>query len=191
VGRFFPIRRLMRRRRKERGASLVEASLIMPIMIAILLGTIETGVAFKDYLTVSFSSREGARVGALAGNDPDADCAIVTSVIDALGSQSSVDNLFGLQIYRADPATGDRIAADTNTWILAGTDPYDCDSDWTITENWASTSRKTTFGTSSQLDIIGVRIYFRHDWLTGFPPFSGFYWVDESTITRMEPEAFA
>jgi len=163
----------------------------MPIMIAILFGTIETGVAFKDYLTVSFSAREGARVGALAGNDPAADCAIVHSIVDALGSEASVNNLYGLQIYRADPATGSPIAADTNTWLLAGTDPYDCAFDWTITENWPSTSRKTTFGVASQLDIIGVRLYFKHDWLTGFPPFRGFFWIDEHTITRMEPEAFA
>ena len=162
----------------------------MPIMIAILIGTIETGVAFKDYLTVSYASRDGARIGALAGNDADADCNIVHGVIDALGSGASLENLFGLQIYRADPATGNRINADTNTWILAGTDPYDCAFDWTITEKWPSTSRKTSFSASSQLDIIGVRLYFRHDWLTGFPPFSGFFWIDEHTITRMEPDSF-
>jgi hypothetical protein len=27
--------------------------------------------------------------------------------------------------------------------------------------------------------------------MTGFPPYSGSYTVDENTIVRMEPEAFA
>ena len=63
-------------------------------------------------------------------------------------------------------------------------------NDWNIKENWPSADRKTTFGTSSQLDIIGVRVAVTHNWITGFPPFRGSFWVDESTITRMEPEAF-
>jgi hypothetical protein len=28
------------------------------------------------------------------------------------------------------------------------------------------------------------------DWVTGFPPFRGSIQIDESTITRLEPEAF-
>ena len=180
----------MRRRDREGGATLIEAALIMPIMITIMLGTMEIGIAFKDYLTVSYSSREGARIGALAGNDIDADCKIVQGVIDILGSGTSVDNLLSLQIYQVDPATGNPISSKINTWILAGNDPYDCVFDWTITENWPATSRKTTFSTSSELDILGVRVTYKHDWLTGFPPFSGSFWVDEHSITRMEPEAF-
>jgi hypothetical protein len=28
------------------------------------------------------------------------------------------------------------------------------------------------------------------DWVTGFPPFRGSFTIDESTITRLEPQAF-
>ena len=165
--------------------------MITPILIAILIGTVEVGAAFKDYLNVSYTSREAARVGALAGNDSNADCAIVHSIVDSLSATNNLVDLVGLQIYQADPNTGARIPSKTNTWILVGSDPYDCANDWTIVEKWPATSRKTTFGPSSQLDILGVRVAVVHNWMTGFPPFNGSFWVDEQAITRMEPEAFA
>lgn len=158
----------------------------MPIMLLIMIGTLELGLAFKDYLTVSFASREASRVGALAGNEPNADCEIVHAVFDAMGT-GNLDKFIGLQIYQADPATGDRIVSKTNTWLLAGSDPYDCENDWTITEKWPATTRNTAFG---DLDIIGVRLAYTHDWVTGFPPFQGSFWVDEQAIIRMEPESF-
>jgi len=180
----------MRRRNREGGATLIEAAIIMPIMILIMIGTLEVGLAFKDYLTVSYATREGSRVGALAGNDTDADCEIVQTVVDTLGGADDLEDFVGLQIFEADPTTGNRIVANTNTWLLVGSDPYDCANDWTIAENWPATSRNTAFGASSQLDIIGVRIGYTHDWITGFPPFSGSFMVDEQTIIRMEPESF-
>ena len=180
----------MRRRNREGGATLIEAAVIMPIMILIMIGTLEIGLAFKDYLTVSYGTREGSRVGALAGNDINADCAIVHSVLDIIGGASSMERFEQLQIFAADPDTGNRIVSKTNTWTFVGNDPYDCANDWTIVENWPATSRNVIFGSSSQLDIIGVRVEYTHDWITGFPPFSGSFTVDEQTITRLEPEAF-
>ncbi len=161
----------------------------MPIMLLVMIGTLELGLVFKDYLTVSYASREGARVGALAGNAADADCAIVQSVVDILGP-TSLGNFQKLQIYAADPSTGNRIVAKTNSWTLVGSDPYDCANDWTIVENWPSTSRGVLFGSSSTLDIIGVRIINTHDYITGLPPFAGSIDIDEATISRMEPEGF-
>ena len=180
----------MGRRDNEGGATLIEASLVMPIMLLIMIATLELGLAFKDFLTVSYATREGSRIGALAGNDLDADCDIVHGVLDIIGGASNMDKFQGLQIFAADPDTGNRILAKTNTWKYVGSDPYDCENDWTITENWPAHTRNVVFGTSSELDIIGVRIAYTHDWITGFPPFRGTFTVDEQTITRMEPEAF-
>ncbi|MGI9609367.1 MAG: TadE/TadG family type IV pilus assembly protein [Acidimicrobiia bacterium] len=174
---------------RERGATLIEASLIMPIMILIMISTLELGLAFKDYLTISYASREGSRVGALAGNEPTADCEIVHSIIDILGA-ANLNDFQRIEIFAADPATGNQILAKTNTWALVGSDPYDCANDWTIVENWPAATRNVVFGPSSTLDIIGVRIIQTHNYITGMPPFRGSFDVDEVTITRMEPEAF-
>jgi hypothetical protein len=92
-----------------------------------------------------------------------------------------------IQINKADSA-GNQITAKTNTYTYTGTDPSDC-ADWTAVVNWPSTSRQTLVGTTP-LDIIGVRLIVEHDWMTGFPPFTGSFDVDEATIIRLEPEAY-
>ncbi|MGB7859413.1 MAG: TadE/TadG family type IV pilus assembly protein, partial [Acidimicrobiia bacterium] len=57
------------RARLDAGSTLVEAAVVLPVILLVVLGTIEIGMAFKDYLTVGALSREGARVAAVAGND--------------------------------------------------------------------------------------------------------------------------
>jgi hypothetical protein len=70
----------MSRRRRDRGAALIEAAIIMPVLILVVIVIMEYGLAFKDYLTVSYLSREGARIGAPAGDDLEADCAVLTGL---------------------------------------------------------------------------------------------------------------
>ncbi len=52
--------------KKERGASLVEFSLFLPVLFLVLVGIFEIGMAFKSYLTVAYLAREGARLAALS-----------------------------------------------------------------------------------------------------------------------------
>ena len=60
-----------RRRRSERGAELVEYALIVPVLMLILLGICEFGLALQAYIVVSNAAREGARVGMLVcASDP-------------------------------------------------------------------------------------------------------------------------
>ena len=65
----------------ERGATLIEAAIILPLLLFMVFSILELGVALKDFLTTDFAAKEGARVAALAGNDPDADCQIVQSIV--------------------------------------------------------------------------------------------------------------
>ncbi|CUR61229.1 putative TadE-like protein [metagenome] len=50
-----------RRRRDERGASAVEFALVVPLLLTFLLGTVELGLYMKDYVSMSSSTRAGAR----------------------------------------------------------------------------------------------------------------------------------
>jgi Flp pilus assembly protein TadG len=56
------------RLRVERGASVVEFALIVPLLIVLVLGIIEFGHAFQVQGTLSAAAREGARVMALQSN---------------------------------------------------------------------------------------------------------------------------
>src|SRR5690606_13535680 len=57
--------RAARRRRDnelERGAVLIEAAIVMPLILLIVFGILEFGLAFRNTLSVSESTRAGARV---------------------------------------------------------------------------------------------------------------------------------
>jgi len=69
----------------ERGATLVEMAIVLPLLLRLAIGLMEMGIATKEYLTVSTAVRDGVRVAALAGNDPDADCAVLREVGSILG----------------------------------------------------------------------------------------------------------
>ena len=53
------------RRRAERGASLVEFAIIMPVLAALLLGTITGGITLSRQNSVENAVREGTRFGAV------------------------------------------------------------------------------------------------------------------------------
>ena len=178
--------------RSQRGATLVEAAMVFPLLILIIVGILEIGLAFKDYLTISYISREAARVGALAGNDTNADCSILRG-IGTVATEGDLNRITSIQIFKADTNGAQGV---TNVATYDGGDPSLCtvpaqpSDSWTISPiGWAPTSRQTAVG-STDLDIIGVRIIMTHDWITNFPPFRGSITIDESTITRLEPKVF-
>lgn len=52
---------MMRRLREQRGQTAVEFALVAPVLIVLLLGIIQVGVAFHDYVTLTDAARAGAR----------------------------------------------------------------------------------------------------------------------------------
>ena len=55
--------------KNKKGQALVETALILPIIILILMGIIDFGLLFNNYLVVSNASREGARNAAVGATD--------------------------------------------------------------------------------------------------------------------------
>ena len=56
-----PVRPLVRRRR-ERGAAMVEAAIVTPVVFAMIFGIMELGMLFKDYLGAQAMIRAGVRI---------------------------------------------------------------------------------------------------------------------------------
>lgn len=52
----------MNQLRSERGSVAVEFALILPILVAVLLGIVEFGRAYNAQITLTAAAREGARV---------------------------------------------------------------------------------------------------------------------------------
>ncbi len=180
---------------EENGATLIEMAVAFPLIILMIVGLIEIGMAFKDFLTISAASREGARVAALAGTDSQSDCAVLISIAD-LVTPGDLDRIDRVEIYKAAEGTGTQGL--TNTAVLNPPhDPMNCQQPHTVTDGWTISpvnypagSRQTEVG-SSNLDIVGVRVIMTRSWITGFPPFRGSFTINETTITRVEPEVFA
>jgi Flp pilus assembly protein TadG len=57
-------------RQRERGAALVEAAIVIPVLVFILFGIIDFGWVFNDYLSVRQGTREGARQVAVSTTPP-------------------------------------------------------------------------------------------------------------------------
>ncbi len=53
--------------------ALVEAAIVIPLLLSLVLGLAEFGLMFRQYLTTSNASRAGARVGSSAGTGATAD----------------------------------------------------------------------------------------------------------------------
>ena len=52
-----------RRKRRERGQSLVETAVVFPILLLLLAAVIDFGRAFDVYIVLTNAAREGARFG--------------------------------------------------------------------------------------------------------------------------------
>jgi hypothetical protein len=66
--------RRSRRARGERGASLVEFALIIPIVLGLVFGIVEFGMAFNNYISIRQGIREGARQAVVANFGTNSSC---------------------------------------------------------------------------------------------------------------------
>jgi len=51
--------------KNEKGASAVEFAIILPILIMLIFGIFQFGIAYNNYITITHAAREGARRAAV------------------------------------------------------------------------------------------------------------------------------
>jgi Flp pilus assembly protein TadG len=54
------------RLRKEDGQSIVEFAFVLPILLALVLGIVQFGIVFNNYVTITDATRVGARKAAVS-----------------------------------------------------------------------------------------------------------------------------
>lgn len=64
---------LSRLRRNEKGQSLIEFALILPVLLLLVLGMLEYGWMLNAKITVTGAAREGARASSVVGIDNSGD----------------------------------------------------------------------------------------------------------------------
>lgn len=91
---------------RERGAVLVEFVMVALILVTLLAGTFDLGLAWRAGLGVTEGARAGARVGSSMGNDINADKSLLTSTQSALASAGLLPKVTRVVVFKADTANG-------------------------------------------------------------------------------------
>jgi Flp pilus assembly protein TadG len=177
------------RRGHDRGASLVEVGIILPLLILLAIGLSEIGFLVVDYLTVTNAAREGARTGAAAADfdegGVDADDLILEAVEEA-ACNLRFGSLETVRIFKAD-ASGQPSPGAVNEYTPSGS--LACDSPSTAitcatTCPWTAASRDRV---PPGLDVLGVEVTFSHQSVTGLFPFPTVDWT-ETAVMQIEPD---
>ncbi len=66
--------------RDDRGQSFVEFVLVLPVLLLILFAIMQMGIVFHNYITITDSVREGARVAAVSRHYTDREAKTIARV---------------------------------------------------------------------------------------------------------------
>jgi Flp pilus assembly protein TadG len=64
----------------ERGQTMTEFAIVLPILVVLLFGIVQFGITFNNYVTLTDAARAGARRAAVARNESDPVGAATTAV---------------------------------------------------------------------------------------------------------------
>lgn len=183
-------------RRDDSGATLVEAAIVYGLLFLTILAVLEFGLAFKDWLSISHSSREGARAGATYGNDPTADIQILRDIETTL-APTAIDAGMQVRVFQAP------VGPSTMYTYTPGSDCSDLSPgmtltgccDWTpcpepfratyVTPVWDPATRDIE---APITDRIGVEVRYAHQWFTGL--FGTTTDFTTATDFQIEPQVF-
>ena len=125
---------LTRRRRSESGATLIEFAFVFPLLILLLVGIVESGWLFAQYLDVRHGAREGVRIATVnfpEGGDPPTlvrtqanTAALLSETCDRMNVASGAAVTFSSTGVVGDPITVTTTApAETLSGLLDGVFP--------------------------------------------------------------------
>jgi Flp pilus assembly protein TadG len=99
--------RLRNELRSDDGQALVEMAMVLPILIAVVLGIAQFGVAYNNYVTLTDATRAGARKAAVSRFVGDAGASAVATV------KSSATNLTASKLS---------VSVTSTNWTVPGSD---------------------------------------------------------------------
>ncbi len=185
-----------RRRRRQRGAVLVELAIVTPFLLMVVLGMTELGLRMGDQQDVVSGTRAAARVGSSAGDSRLADHDILQSLAGALEPFEPAD-IQQIIVYKA--AADGSMPAGCDTGPQAGlcnhytaADLARPSGDFTT----AGSSCATTAPDASWCPLDrNAEQYPGADWIGVYvavgretvAPFLGDTVIDDQTVMRLEP----
>lgn len=170
------------RRDPESGATMLEFAFAAPLVIVLIVGLVEFGFGLIDLQTVASATTSGARVGSAFGNVALADEIIHDAVTDGLSDLRSSSTVLELWVYQSN-SSGDVVdeTNTTNKYIPDGAGGWACDNSCPWDPASRATELSVSLGTVKR-DYLGVRVIFKHEWVTGLLPIRAPTWTDDAVV---------
>lgn len=185
------IRTRVRSHDGERGATMVEAAVVLPFLLMVVFGMIDLAFAFNEQAEVDNATRSAARVAAsLPKQGPQA---LEVAAVDALNAVAD-DLTSGVPseawVFQAVDAGGGDFEAPAvcaANCVVAAWNPAARRFDPPAGDFFTAIEQNACAGASSR---IGVTVKVDHEWLVGYLPFhDGGAEIDSTTIMALEPSA--
>ena len=192
--------RSYRERPRDRGAALVEAAIAIPILLVVIMGSIEFGFAWDARSSSASAVRTGLLRAASIGDQPETDLRILQSVIGEVGSDVVLnDQVQWVMIFEASDPNKE---ATIESCLATGNDCVTYDSNVLkdiVNSTTPDAFRTANFDVGGHLDVatnsytcdpgkldtawcagsrtvngdveLGVAIRYDHEWFTGIFPF--------------------
>jgi hypothetical protein len=193
---------------RERGAVAVEAALVMPLVLAVLLGLVEVSLLIRDHVAVTSAVRVGSRIASASADAGPGVCesgpeappctstsspALAQAAADAIqraGSAMPSDSIDHILVYKANPQ-GYPGAAGSTTMPSSCSGVPDCvrfvwrDSANAFRYAGGAWDSKSINACVNQSDTLGVHLQATHTFVTGM--FGASVGVADRSVMKFEP----
>lgn len=172
---------------RERGAALIEAAIVMPLLLLLVAGIIEFGVGFHESGAVAAAARAGARsASALPKNATFAQAAADAASLQLQGVPSNAPQ--AVWVFRTAPGSSTPIGSfgacsDCQGFAWNPTQKrFDTNATLSGSQPWDPTKQNACAG---QSDGIGVAVLLNHKYFFGV--FGGTKSLERTSVMRLEP----
>ena len=173
---------LLGKRKRSSGQSLVEFSLILPVLIFMLFAVLEGGFLVFVVGTARYGAEEVARQESQSANSLTADSDSIAVLRKTAIGTTTLGQVTEIDIYRMTEQGNGTLVVDNsnyNQYNLAGTCLNSCP--------WQPATRNVI---NNQSDFLGVTLKVQYNWMTGRilskQPFS----FSTSFTIRLEPQTY-
>ena len=192
-------------RTNEKGGLLVEVTMVVPVLIFLVLGMLEIGMAWSDAQVVTQAARAGARTVTQLPEEELADQQALLAVQAAFSQQDI--SLHQVTVFEAD-ADGNPVSTcegsvpvasgqSCNIYPLAVLDfatlsdvtRWGCNQSGrtnTLDDNWCPSETANRDPNQRTATWIGVRVVGERSWITGFFG-KRTHQITETAVMRLEP----
>ena len=179
---------------------MIEAAIMTPLFFLLLFAALEFGLAFRNYLTVANTTRNGARIASAVGDDLSADYNILNEVQSASAAIPSA-SINVIVVFDAGSVNGsieDVSRVSCKTASVSGVCNRYTPADFALGENdfgcgssdpdrfWCPDTRNVSLAVTGPPDYIGVYLSVDYEFITGL--FGSTKTFTDEVVIRIEPK---